>query len=48
MLKKKDLRVFDEHHQVIGESKNYLKPDGTIDTDENTGYGTSQQITEKK
>lgn len=48
MLKKKDLRVFDEYHQVIGESRNYLKPDGTIDTDENTGYGTSQQFTEKK
>nr|DAI30464.1 MAG TPA: hypothetical protein [Caudoviricetes sp.] len=48
MLKKKDLRVFDEYHKVIGESRNYLKPDGTIDTDENTGYGTSQQFTEKK
>ena len=44
MLKKKDLRVFDEHHRVIGESKNYLKPDGTIDK----SYGTSQQFTEKK
>lgn len=48
MLKKKDLRVFDEYHQVIGESRNYLKPDGTIDTNKNTGYGTSQQFTKKK
>lgn len=48
MLKKKDLRVFDEYHQVIGASKNYLKPDGTIDTDENTGYATGQFFTEKK
>ena len=47
MLKKKDLRVFDEYHKVIGESRNYLKSDGTIDTDENTGYGTSQQFTKK-
>jgi len=48
MLKKKDLRVFDKYHKVIGESRNYLKPDGTIDTDKNTGYGKSQQFTEKK
>lgn len=43
MLKKKDLRVFDEYHQVIGESRNYLKSDGTIDAD----YGKAQQFTEK-
>ncbi len=44
MLKKKDLRVFDEYHQVIGESKNYLEPDGTIDNN----YGDGQFFTEKK
>lgn len=43
MLKKKDLRVFDEHHQVIGESKNYLNSNGEID---NT-YATGQFFTKK-
>ena len=43
MLKKKDLRVFDEYHQVIGESKNYLNSNGKID---NT-YATGQFFTKK-
>lgn len=43
MLKKKDLRVFDEHHQVIGESKNYLNSNGEIDET----YATGQFFTKK-
>lgn len=43
MLNKKDLRVFNEYHQVIGESKNYIS-DGEIVG----GYGITQQFTEKK